>query len=43
MYEAAYLYMKLLVDDINILGGRVGTVKKNTEGFVVASKEIGLE
>jgi hypothetical protein len=30
-------------DDINILGGSVRTVKKNTEGLVVASKEIGLE
>jgi len=31
------------VDDVNILGGSVHTIKKNTEAFVVASKEIGLE
>jgi len=30
-------------NDINILGGSVHTVKKNTESLVVASKEIGLE
>jgi len=30
VYETAYLYMTLFVDDINVLGGRVGTVKRNT-------------
>ena len=30
-------------DDVNILGGSVHTIKKNTETLVVASKEIGLE
>jgi len=30
-------------DDVNILGGRVHTIKKNREALVVASKEIGLE
>jgi hypothetical protein len=30
-------------DDVNILGGSVHTVKKNTKALVVASKEIGLE
>jgi len=30
-------------DDVNILGGSVRTVKKNTEALVVASKETGLE
>ena len=30
-------------DDVNILGGRVHTVKENTEALVVASKETGLE
>jgi hypothetical protein len=36
---------RLLVyaDDVNILGGSVHAIKKNTEGLVVASKEIGLE
>ena len=31
------------VDDANILGRSVHTVKKNTEASGVASKEIGLE
>ena len=31
------------VDDVNILGGSVHTVKENAEAFVVASKEIALE
>jgi hypothetical protein len=30
-------------DDVNILGGSVHSVKGNTEGLVVANKEIGLE
>jgi hypothetical protein len=30
-------------DDINILGGSVHAIKKNTEALVVTSKEIGLE
>jgi len=30
-------------DDVNILGGSVHTVEKDTEALVVASKEIGLE
>jgi hypothetical protein len=30
-------------DDVNILGRSVGTTEKNTEAFVVASKERGLE
>jgi hypothetical protein len=30
-------------DDINILGGRVHTVKNNAEAIVVVSEEIGLE
>jgi hypothetical protein len=36
---------KLLVyaDDINILGGSVHTVNKNTEALVVATKQNGLE
>jgi len=36
---------KLLVyaDDVNILGGRVHTVKENAEALIVASKETGLE
>jgi len=30
-------------DDVNILGGSVDTVMKNTETLVAATKEIGLE
>jgi hypothetical protein len=30
-------------DDVNILGGSVHAIKKNTEALVVTSKEIGLE
>jgi hypothetical protein len=30
-------------NDVNILGRSVHSIKKNTEGLVVASKEIGLE
>jgi len=31
------------VDDVNILGGSVNTLKKNAEALVAATKEIGLE
>ena len=36
---------KLLVhaDDVNVLGGSVHTLKKNTEALLVASKETGLK
>jgi hypothetical protein len=30
-------------DDVNIFGGSVHTVKKNTNTLVVASKKTGLE
>jgi hypothetical protein len=30
-------------DDVNILGGRMLTLRKNTEDLVFASKETGLE
>jgi hypothetical protein len=30
-------------DDVNILGGSVSTIQKNTGPLVVANKEIGLE
>jgi len=31
------------VDYVNIMGGSVHTIKKNTDTLVVASKDIGLE
>ena len=30
-------------DDVNILGGSMHTIEKNTEALVVVRKEIGLE
>jgi hypothetical protein len=30
-------------DDVNILGGSIHTIRKNTESLIIASKEIGLE
>jgi hypothetical protein len=30
-------------DDVNILGGSIHSIKKNAEGLMIASKEIGLE
>ena len=30
-------------DDVNILRGRVHTIKENAETLVVTSKEIGIE
>jgi hypothetical protein len=30
-------------DDVNLLGDSIDTIKKNTESFIDASKEIGLE
>jgi hypothetical protein len=30
-------------DDVNILGGSVHAIKKNTGALVVASKKVGLE
>jgi hypothetical protein len=33
----------IYADDVNILGGSVYTVKRNTESLVDVSKETGLE
>ena len=33
----------IYADGVNILGGSVHTIKKNTEALLVHSKEIGLE
>jgi hypothetical protein len=30
-------------DDVNILGGSMRTIRKNTEALLIASKEIGLK
>jgi hypothetical protein len=30
-------------DDVNIVGGSIHIIRKNTEASVIASKEIGLE
>jgi hypothetical protein len=30
-------------DSVNIFGGSIQTIKKNTKALVVTSKEIGLE
>jgi hypothetical protein len=30
-------------DDVNILGGSIHTIRKNTDALLIASKEIGLE
>jgi hypothetical protein len=30
-------------DDVNIMGGSIHTIRKNTEALVITSKEIGLE
>jgi hypothetical protein len=31
------------VDDVNLLGDDIATIEKNTETFIDASKEVGLE
>ena len=40
LYES---YILAYADDVNILGGSVHTVKKNSEALVAATKETGLE
>jgi hypothetical protein len=37
------LQLLVYADDVNILGGSVHTIKKNTEALQVRRKEIGLE
>jgi hypothetical protein len=31
------------IDDVNLLGDNIVTIKKNTETFIDASKKVGLE
>jgi len=33
----------IFADDVNVLGGSVHTIRKNTGAFLIGSKEIGLE
>jgi len=35
--------LRAYADDVNILGGRVHTLKENAEALVAATKEIGLK
>ena len=37
------IHLLACVEDVNILGGSIDTVKKNAEVLVAATKEIGLE
>jgi len=39
----AHISFLIYADDVNVLGGSVLIIKKNTEALVVASREIGLE
>jgi hypothetical protein len=38
-----YTSVSGLCDDVNILGGRIHTMKENAEALTVASKKTGLE
>jgi hypothetical protein len=35
--------LSVYADDVNILGGSMYTIRKNTEALLIPSKEIGLE
>ena len=35
--------LSVYVDDVNILGGSIHTIRKNTEALLIASQKIGLE
>jgi hypothetical protein len=35
--------MLVRADDVNLLDDNIGTIKKNTETLIDASKEVGLE
>ena len=41
--EIKWYTVLVYADDVNIFGGSVHNIKKNTEALVVASKVIGLE
>jgi hypothetical protein len=43
-WERNGTYQQLIyVDDVNLLGDNMDTIKKNTETLIDASKEVGLE
>jgi hypothetical protein len=36
-------HLVVYVDYVNLLGHNIGTIKKNTESIIDASKEVGLD
>jgi hypothetical protein len=43
VFDNILILLTVIANDVNILGGRVHTVKENAKALVVAAKEIGLE
>jgi hypothetical protein len=38
-----YFSNELAYSDVNVLGDNIETIKKNTQTFIEASKDVGLE